>query len=74
MVNVVYAKTYPVAAPSSMKTGVKAGIGAGVGVGAIALAATGLVAFRLWRRRQDREIYPIDPSSTTPVPDVSSGY
>ena len=71
IVNVVFARNYPVASSSGLDTGGKAGVG--VGVSLAGLCSAGLLFFLLWRRRKrqrDRQVY---PSEGSPELTTSSG-
>ena len=54
IINVVYARNYPVQRSGRLTTGGKAGVGTGVGIAG--LAALAGLGFLLYRRRRDRRI------------------
>jgi hypothetical protein len=69
IINVVYARNYPVSPPTGLDTSAKVGIGVGVGItGALAGITSLLLLRRWWRRRPEPSRYPTggaSPSSSS---------
>ena len=58
IVNVVFARNYPVARSSGLTTSGKAGVGVGAGIAALGLVGFGLLLLRRWRKKRDSTVYP----------------